>query len=207
VLSAFGAGAKCVWRRCGKRVDTCASGERMSPICGAGTQEKTTPAPAKANTCAKEWPHLRQRRQIPAPKNGHTCATESHKAQPAPKYSLTCAKDRVHLRQKSHLRQDRKGPAPCNDLPGGWEPDRSPGERPDGLPGRRVTTRQTRGYQTDALLDRPGSDQAGYQADALPPEKDASTRQTRYQTIVGGMSTREARWVARSPRRARRVDQ
>ena len=52
MCSTFGAGMDCCWRRCGKRVGTCAIGARICPFCGAGPQAKTTPAPRGSETCA-----------------------------------------------------------------------------------------------------------------------------------------------------------
>jgi hypothetical protein len=108
-----GAGVVLFWRRCGKRVKTCATGERESPFCGAGTQGIITPAPKKVGTCAKEGGHcakqvwdLRQRRGPlrqtgvePAPKKGAT----------APNRCRTCAKEGGHCaKQVWDLRQRRR---------------------------------------------------------------------------------------------------
>ena len=52
VCSAFGAGMDSCWRKCGKKVETCAIGAHRCPFCGAGPQAKTTPAPEGNTTCA-----------------------------------------------------------------------------------------------------------------------------------------------------------
>ena len=52
VVSILGADVWGVWRRCGKRVGTCATGGRRRPICGAGPPSKNTPAPRKPGISA-----------------------------------------------------------------------------------------------------------------------------------------------------------
>ena len=68
ISASRGAGVAIFGRRCGKRVETCATLARKRPIRGAGPQGKITPAPdpptpapETPHTCTKYPLHLRQR--------------------------------------------------------------------------------------------------------------------------------------------------
>jgi hypothetical protein len=56
----FGAGEDIGRRRCGKRVGTGATGEPESPIRGAGSLVKNTPAQTSFYTCTTRTSHLLQ---------------------------------------------------------------------------------------------------------------------------------------------------
>ena len=62
-----GAGPRGKWRRCGKKVYTCATAERTSPFPGAGPHPKSTPAPKGSGTCTMKGRDLRHRPIAPAP--------------------------------------------------------------------------------------------------------------------------------------------
>ena len=57
----YGAGVVSSWRRCGKRVGTCATAAHRLTFRGAGPQGKITPAPKMGHACAIINSHLRQR--------------------------------------------------------------------------------------------------------------------------------------------------
>ena len=82
-----GAGDGACWRRWGKEGKTCATGERMDTICGAGPPPKMPPAPKPRPSCTKTGCHLRQDPVSPAPNSGATC-----------------------IKTGRHLRQKTKGP-------------------------------------------------------------------------------------------------
>ena len=54
VCRCFGAGVRVCWRKCAKRVMTCATIVRRMSFPGAGPHPKSIPAPNRCGTCAKK---------------------------------------------------------------------------------------------------------------------------------------------------------